>query len=77
MNILNLEHITKNYGTHQLFTDLSLGVSSGDRIGLIGVNGTGKSTLLKIAAGILEPDEGTVVKGRKRRRRRSSSSLQP
>ena len=64
MNILNLEHITKNYGTHQLFTDLSLGVSSGDRIGLIGVNGTGKSTLLKIAAGILEPDEGTVVKGR-------------
>jgi len=64
MNILNLQHVTKNYGTRSLFTDLSLGVNSGDKIGLIGVNGTGKSTLLKIAAGIVEPDEGTVVKGR-------------
>jgi len=64
MNILNLQHITKNYGTRSLFTDLSLGVNSGDKIGVIGVNGTGKSTLLKIAAGIVHPDEGTVIKGR-------------
>lgn len=64
MNILNLQHITKNYGTRSLFTDLSLGINSGDKIGVIGVNGTGKSTLLKIAAGIVQPDEGTVVKGR-------------
>lgn len=64
MNILNLQHVTKNYGTRSLFTDLSLGVNSGDKIGLIGVNGTGKSTLLKIAAGIVQPDSGSVVKGK-------------
>ncbi|MCH3987565.1 MAG: ABC-F family ATP-binding cassette domain-containing protein [Lachnospiraceae bacterium] len=64
MNILNLEHISKNFGTKELLTDVSLGVNSGDKIGIIGVNGCGKSTLLKIAAGLTQPDDGQVVCGR-------------
>lgn len=64
MNILNLEHISKNFGTKELLSDVSLGVNSGDKIGIIGVNGCGKSTLLKIAAGILPPDSGQVISGR-------------
>ena len=64
MNRLNLEHIGKTYGTKDLFHDMTLGIETGDRIGLIGVNGTGKSTLLKIVAGIVEPDEGRIISGR-------------
>ena len=64
MNRLNLEHIGKTYGTKDLFHDVTLGIDSGERIGLIGVNGTGKSTLLKIVAGIVESDEGQVICGR-------------
>ena len=64
MNRLNLEHIGKTYGTKDLFHDVTLGIETGDRIGLIGVNGTGKSTLLKIVAGIVEPDEGRIISGR-------------
>ena len=64
MNRLNLEHIGKTYGTKDLFHDVTLGIETGDRIGLIGVNGTGKSTLLKIVAGIVEPDEGRIIAGR-------------
>ena len=64
MNIINLEHISKNFGTKELLNDVSLGVNSGDKIGVIGVNGCGKSTLLKIAAGVLTPDDGQVISGR-------------
>ncbi len=64
MNILNLEHISKNFGTKELLSDVSLGINTGDKIGLIGVNGCGKSTLLKIAAGLMQPDGGAVVCGR-------------
>lgn len=64
MNILNIEKVSKTYGEKELFNNISLGINSGDKIGLIGVNGTGKSTLLKIIAGVEEPDEGQVVKGR-------------
>ena len=64
MNILNVEKVSKTYGEKELFNNISLGINSGDKIGLIGVNGTGKSTLLKIIAGIEEPDEGQVVKGK-------------
>ena len=64
MNILNVEKVSKTYGEKELFNNISLGINSGDKIGLIGVNGTGKSTLLKIIAGVEEPDEGQVVKGR-------------
>ncbi|MDD3240647.1 MAG: ATP-binding cassette domain-containing protein, partial [Lachnospira sp.] len=63
MNILNVEKVSKSYGTKDLFDQITLGVNSGDKIGVIGVNGTGKSTFLKIVAGIEEPDEGSVVKG--------------
>ncbi len=64
MNILNVEKVSKTYGEKELFNNISLGINSGDKIGLIGVNGTGKSTLLKIIAGVEEPDEGQVVKGK-------------
>ena len=61
MSILNLEHITKHYGEKALFDDISCGVEAGERVGIIGVNGTGKSTLLKIMAGKAEPDSGKLV----------------
>lgn len=64
MNILNVEKVSKTYGEKELFNNICLGINSGDRIGLIGVNGTGKSTFLKIIAGVEEPDAGQVVKGR-------------
>lgn len=64
MNVLNIEEVSKTFAEKVLFNKATLGVNKGDKIGLIGVNGTGKSTLLKIAAGIEEPDEGRVVKGR-------------
>ena len=64
MNILNVEKVSKTYGEKELFNNISLGINSGDKIGLIGVNGTGKSTLLKIIAGVEEQDEGQVVKGK-------------
>ena len=60
MNVLVLENITKAYGERTLFDSVSLGINEGDKIGVIGVNGTGKSTLLKIIAGLIEPDTGTV-----------------
>ena len=63
MNILNVENITKTYGEKDLFRNVSLGVNKGDKIGVIGVNGTGKSTFLKVIAGIELPDSGKVIKG--------------
>ena len=63
MNVLVLEHISKTYGDKLLFDDISLGISEGEKIGVIGINGTGKSTLLKIIAGLAEPDAGTVTTG--------------
>lgn len=64
MNLLTIEHLTKSYTERLLFDDTSFSISEGEKIGLIGINGTGKSTLLKIVAGLEEPDEGNVVKGR-------------
>lgn len=63
MNILNIEHIHKIYGEKVIFDDVSCGIHQGDKIGVIGVNGTGKTTLLKIIAGLNEPDEGEVICG--------------
>lgn len=63
MNIMNIENVTKRFGERTLLNNISLGVNDGDKIGVIGLNGTGKSTLLKIIAGIEEPDAGKVVKG--------------
>lgn len=64
MNILNVEKVSKTYGEKQLFDEVTLGVNKGDKIGVIGVNGTGKSTFLKIIAGLEEADAGQVVKGK-------------
>ena len=62
MNILNMEHITKVYGDKVIFDDISVGIHQGDKIGIIGINGTGKTTFLKILAGLEEADEGQVVR---------------
>lgn len=61
MNIINIEHIAKAYGEKVLFEDGSLGVDNRDKIGIVGVNGTGKSTLLKLIAGTEEADSGTIT----------------
>ncbi|MDO0821938.1 ABC-F family ATP-binding cassette domain-containing protein [Desulfosporosinus nitroreducens] len=63
MNVLTAENLTKSYGEKVLFTDISFGIDEGEKIGIIGVNGTGKSTLLKILAGIEWPDQGKVTTG--------------
>lgn len=64
MNILNIEHVSKIFGDKTIFDDISLGVHQGDKIGVLGVNGTGKSTLLKVIAGLEVPDDGDVIFGR-------------
>ena len=62
MNILNIEHVSKIFGEKKIFDDVSYGIHEGDKIGIIGINGTGKTTLLKIIAGLEETDEGEVIK---------------
>ena len=64
MNLLTIEHLTKSYTERLLFDDTAFSINEGEKVGVIGINGTGKSTLLKIAAGLEEPDQGSVVKGR-------------
>ena len=64
MNLVTIEHLTKSYTERLLFDDTSFSINEGDKIGLIGINGTGKSTLLKLVAGEEEPDQGTVVRSR-------------
>lgn len=63
MNLITLENITKSYSEKILVDNISLGINEGEKIGIIGVNGTGKSTFLKIIAGMEELDSGTVTKG--------------
>ncbi|WP_405320221.1 ABC-F family ATP-binding cassette domain-containing protein [Frisingicoccus sp.] len=62
MNILNIEHIHKIFGDKVIFDDVSCGIQEDDKIGIIGINGTGKSTLLKVIAGVEEPDAGQIVR---------------
>lgn len=62
MNIINIENCTKAYTDKVLFKDINFYLHDGEKVGIIGINGTGKSTLLKIIAGIEEPDEGTYAK---------------
>ena len=62
MNLLSIEHLSKSYSRRQLFDDTSFFLQEGEKVGIIGINGTGKSTLLKIMAGLEETDEGTVTK---------------
>lgn len=63
MNVITAEHITKNYTGRLLFDDITFGFDDTDKIGIIGINGTGKSTLLNIIAGREEPDDGKIIKG--------------
>ena len=58
--LISAENLQKNYGTKQLLNNISLYLERGDKIGVIGVNGTGKSTLLRVLSGTEEPDEGKV-----------------
>ncbi len=64
MNIVTIEHLTKSYTERLLFDDTDFSIQEGEKVGLIGINGTGKSTLLKIVAGLEEPDSGSVVRRR-------------
>ena len=61
MNILNVENVSKSYMSKPVLNNVSVGISDTDKIGVVGINGTGKSTLLAIVAGTVEPDTGQVV----------------
>ena len=67
MNLLTLENVSKSFTERMLFDHISLGINEGDKVGVIGINGTGKSTLLKIIAGLEDTDEGTRTCGNKLR----------
>lgn len=64
MSLITIEHLTKSYTERLLFDDTSFSIGDGEKVGLIGINGTGKSTLLKIVAGLEEPDDGSVIRRR-------------
>lgn len=64
MNILTIDNITKSYGERKLFSRASFYLEEGEKVGIIGINGTGKSTLLRMLAGLEEPDEGSIVRAR-------------
>ncbi len=65
MNILSIENLSKTYGSKELFNSINLGINDTDKIGLIGKNGEGKTTFLKIIAGIEEADSGDIIKNSK------------
>lgn len=65
MNLLTIENMSKSYTERMLFDNVSIGINEGEKIGVIGINGTGKSTLLKIIAGLEEPDSGSVTRGKR------------
>ena len=62
MNIINIEHISKLFGDKLIFDDASFGLQEGDKVGIVGINGTGKSTLLRIVAGDETPDSGQIIR---------------
>src|SRR3954451_22757500 len=61
LNLVNLERVSKAHGTTVILDDVSLGVAAGERIGVVGRNGGGKSTLLGVLTGTQEPDSGRVT----------------
>ena len=64
MNIVSLENVSKNYGFRPLFENVTLGLEDRDKVGVIGANGSGKTTFLRILAGLEEPDTGRVVRAK-------------
>ena len=62
--VIDAEHVSKAFGERQIIRDFSLRIQRGDRIGLVGANGTGKTTLLKLLTGELAPDSGTVTRAK-------------
>lgn len=62
MNIINIEHIHKIFGEKIIFEDASFGIHEGNKIGIVGINGTGKTSLLRMIAGIEEPDQGQIIR---------------
>ena len=62
MNILTIDNVRKVYTERKLLDGASFSLQSGEKVGIIGINGTGKSTLLKIIAGLEEPDGGEVIR---------------
>ncbi len=61
-NLVNLKDVAKGYGSRSVLRDITLGVSAGDRIGVVGANGDGKSTLLRLIAGVESPDDGAITR---------------
>ena len=72
-NLVNLNDVAKGYGSRTVLSDVTLGVAAGDRIGVVGRNGDGKSTLLRLIAGVEEPDAGAVTRAGGLRRSRCSA----
>jgi len=64
MALVSIEEMTLQYGSKQIFDGASLAIEKGDRLGIVGPNGTGKSTLLKILSGQVEPDGGRIILGK-------------
>ena len=64
MNLLTMEHITKAYTDRVLLNDVAFSINENEKIGVIGINGMGKSTLLKVTAGIEPYDEGKISMGK-------------
>ena len=60
-NLVNLKDVEKGFGSRTILRDVTLGVAGGERIGVVGENGGGKSTLLKLIAGVEQPDVGTLT----------------
>ena len=60
--LLTAENLSINFGSRQLLTDVNFYLNEGDKVGIIGINGTGKSTFLKVLAGTVEPDGGRVIR---------------
>ena len=62
--ILTIENLCKTYGEKVLFENVNFSLSSGDKIGIVGVNGTGKSTFIKVIAGLIPQDSGNIIAGK-------------
>ncbi len=62
--VIDAEQVSKSFGERPIIRDFTLRIQRGDRIGLVGANGTGKTTLLKLLTGELEPDSGTVTQAK-------------